>query len=1116
MATYNGNGANNSYTGGADGDTVSGGFGNDTLSGNGGADTIYGEANINPLIARGTDSGVSGTQTYVNNSTDTVYIYSVYVGGSIILQHVLQPGETWSESVPLNGGRVIGNVDRTEYYSVAKQPGTAAGTYTISSANDRLLGGAGNDSLYGQVGDDYIDGGADDDLIQGGTGNDTILGGSGNDNLSGGDGADSIVGGTGNDEISGGNGNDTIYGDEGTDNIRAGSGADLVRGGSENDVIIGEGGNDTIYGDGGADTLDGSLGDDLIYGGADNDSISGGAGADTLMGEAGNDTISGGGGDDSILGGDNDDRLIGDSGNDTLEGGSGNDVLEGGLGNDNLIGGDGDDTIYGNNDANTPGDADIQITAGSVKTNDTTFTNIDNGTTPINPTYWNTVTVDGNPFVITAVQAVNGYMSIYRLNDDGSLTKTDWMTFKNNNTSGTLTTGSGGSSTITENVRAYGSATNFQNIEVINGKTTIFLTSQNGSGVTAWELGSGGTLTLKGALQYGGSQEYQDGGLTNDHEVYVADNGTVYLYASRFQNSYISRQIYDPVTGKITEDTTFNVPTASGPAGMSTVTIDNVDYMAVAYRNGIQLFEIDPTTGALTPRDTVVATTETTLHSDADVYVKPDGATYLAYSNSNAEEVALYRLDPGGKLVQTDALVGQGDYATNLSEVNYINGEPIVIVTDLSGDNTRLFSISDDGTFTLETEIPGMTATTNPPIIVQAKDGSYHLVNAGTGQTVKLDFLQGASDDNDAIDGGIGNDVIFAQDGDDTVFGGAGNDTLDGGSGDDLIDGGAGADVNTGGEGFDTFVAGDGDLITDFNTGAGQNFTNGNIQANTGQDDNDFVDLSGYYNQANLDAYNAAALEAGEKTYFNPLSWMRADQDADGVLNQAGITMKIQKDGVAVAGSDLTWDNTNVVCFGADALIQTPAGEVAAGDLSVGDQVQTRDAGPQTIRWIGSRKLDAAMLEAHPNLRPIRITAGALGNGLPRSDLIVSPQHRILVRSKIAQKMFGTHEVLVPARQLCEIEGIDLAEDLHEVTYVHFLFDAHQIVLSNGAESESLFTGAQALKSVGPAARNEIFAIFPELARPDHHPLAARELVSGRLARKLAVRHMKNHRPLVQ
>lgn len=230
MATYNGNGANNSYTGGADGDTVSGGFGNDTLSGNGGADTIYGEANINPLIARGTDSGASSTQTYVNNSTDTVYIYSVYVGGSIILQHVLQPGETWSESVPLNGGRVIGNVDRTEYYSVAKQPGTAAGTYTISSANDRLLGGAGNDSLYGQVGDDYIDGGADDDLIQGGTGNDTILGGSGNDNLSGGDGADSIVGGIGNDEISGGNGNDTIYGDEGADNIRAGSGADLVRG----------------------------------------------------------------------------------------------------------------------------------------------------------------------------------------------------------------------------------------------------------------------------------------------------------------------------------------------------------------------------------------------------------------------------------------------------------------------------------------------------------------------------------------------------------------------------------------------------------------------------------------------------------------------------------------------------------------------------------------------------------------------------------------------------------------------------------------------------------------------------------------------------------------------
>ncbi|TKW63553.1 MAG: Hint domain-containing protein [Paracoccus denitrificans] len=233
------------------------------------------------------------------------------------------------------------------------------------------------------------------------------------------------------------------------------------------------------------------------------------------------------------------------------------------------------------------------------------------------------------------------------------------------------------------------------------------------------------------------------------------------------------------------------------------------------------------------------------------------------------------------------------------------------------------------------------------------------------------------------------------------------------------------------------------------------------------------------------------------------------------MLNEAGITLTVNNGGAAVAGGDLTHDNTNVVCFGADALIRTPTGEAAAADLAIGDLVETRDGGPQAIRWIGTRHLDAATLADNPKLRPVRIRAGALGEGLPQADLIVSPQHRMLVRSRIALKMFGAMEVLVAARQLCQIEGIDVADDLDSVTYVHFLFDAHQIVWANGAESESLFTGTEALRSVGPAAAAEIFAIFPELAAAEHDPLAARALVSSRLGRKLVVRHSQNEKPLV-
>ncbi|RDD69785.1 Hint domain-containing protein [Paracoccus versutus] len=205
-------------------------------------------------------------------------------------------------------------------------------------------------------------------------------------------------------------------------------------------------------------------------------------------------------------------------------------------------------------------------------------------------------------------------------------------------------------------------------------------------------------------------------------------------------------------------------------------------------------------------------------------------------------------------------------------------------------------------------------------------------------------------------------------------------------------------------------------------------------------------------------------------------------------------------------------------CFVRGTLIETDQGPRPVEELTPGMLVVTSDNGLQPVRWIGSRVLGSKALDASPNLRPIRIRAGALGKGLPLRNLVVSPQHRILVRSRIALKMFGTPEVLVAAKQLLQIEGIDIADDLPSVEYFHFLFDQHEIVLSEGAETESLYTGPEALKSVGRQAQAEIFALFPELRdRPeDEVPVGARVLASGRMGRKLAVRHAQHRKTLVQ
>ena len=388
---------------------------------------------------------------------------------------------------------------------------------------------------------------------------------------------------------------------------------------------------------------------------------------------------------------------------------------------------------------------------------------------------------------------------------------------------------------------------------------------------------------------------------------------------------------------------------------------------------------------------------------------------------------------------------------------------------------------------------------------------------------------------NDSVTGGLGADTILGGAGADflagddsagsntggaadVLDGGAGTDTLVGGYGNDQLDGGADSDTLVGGQGFDTFTAGTGDVIRDFNTGTGQNISDG-ITTN-----NDLVDLSNLYSQANLDIWNA---NNPDEQYFTPLGWLRADQ-SDGVLSMLNganglpnFTMTIQTGGTAtaagnaVAPGDLTYDNTMVACFTLDTLIETVLGPTPVQDLVPGDLVLTSDNGMQPVRWVGRRTVSTAELQTNPSLRPVRIAAGALGNGTPTADLIVSPQHRILIRSIIAQKMFDAQEVLVAAKHLTEVEGIDILEDVDSVTYVHFMFDTHQVVFSNGAETESLYAGDQALSALTTAAREEIYALFPDLKAGVASAEGARPFAPGRKARNLARRHAQADKALV-
>ena len=183
------------------------------------------------------------------------------------------------------------------------------------------------------------------------------------------------------------------------------------------------------------------------------------------------------------------------------------------------------------------------------------------------------------------------------------------------------------------------------------------------------------------------------------------------------------------------------------------------------------------------------------------------------------------------------------------------------------------------------------------------------------------------------------------------------------------------------------------------------------------------------------------------------------------------------------------------ICFTGQTLISCDGALRAAQDLRPGDRVLTQSNGIQTVRWIWTRTLDTQALQANPKLYPVRITAGALGPDLPRRDLLVSRQHRMLLSSQMAQREFDG-DVLVAAILLTDLHGIFVDTSVSSVTYVHFMFDAHEIVFAEGAPSESLFTGYQALKTLTPDAFAEIVTLFPEVVDPTHRPPPAAAIPS--------------------
>jgi hypothetical protein len=187
---------------------------------------------------------------------------------------------------------------------------------------------------------------------------------------------------------------------------------------------------------------------------------------------------------------------------------------------------------------------------------------------------------------------------------------------------------------------------------------------------------------------------------------------------------------------------------------------------------------------------------------------------------------------------------------------------------------------------------------------------------------------------------------------------------------------------------------------------------------------------------------SGAELEAFFQQHAIDLGPIDDAGDGDGIAGSMTLRLYSDAGGGFFGNLDLVAEESPCYCPG--TLILTDRGEIAVEDLQIGDRVVTLSGAARPIRWIGRRGYDGRFASGRRHILPVRITAGALEDGVPRRDLLVSPRHAMFL-----------DDVLVPAERL--VNGVSIVQEIEaeHVCYIHLELETHDVLLAEGAPAES-------------------------------------------------------------
>jgi Ca2+-binding RTX toxin-like protein len=968
-------------------------------------------------------------------------------------------------------------------------------------------GSSGIDSLDGGAGSDTIRAGDENDTVSGGAGADVLSGGAGRDLLSyasdttgvvvnltawefsGGDAqGDSIAFvtyGTGDfefDGAEGGSGQDSLFGNGfanlligngGADTIAGGLGADLLQGGDGADSLRGDlsilpesHGNDTLQGGAGADTLLGDGGDDVLEGGADADRIDGGAGADTISyagsaqgvsvnlagtlpgvgGDAAGDTLIG---IEAVIGSDDKDTITGTAGNETFVGGAGADYFFGGGGNDSYdAGADGAFIHYTTETA----DITINLVTGSFSGG----------------------AADGDSVSGDLIALLTGTGNDTLIGDDAP----NVFLFGGGNNS---VEGGGGNDWLFDGT-AVGPAGN--NDTIFGGDGDDWLDSSLGDDVQ--HGGNGNDLLTTGI---GARNTTMMGGDGNDFFYYLGPdplNGVYpgYSIDGGAGDDRIANQALPFLTAGLGTVSSISHDTIDGGAGNDVIasgtgrdmiyggTGDDIIGLGIpALRLPTFSDDIDEeflvgfaTVWAGAGADTIAGGvdlvgqgSECVMGEDGDDYMEAGGRPDWLDGGEGADTIfgflELEQLDTAGVLDFNNTIYGGGG-----NDALY-GGPRRDVIDGGTGDDTVDGRLWGEGAGTLGDSLMGGDGRDMLSYGADTRGVTVDLAAATVSGADSLSsaYLDSIAGDFEDVQGGLAGDRLSGNGSANRLLGEGGNDTLDGGAGHDTLVGGTGTDRLDGGDGNDEIAAigadtvdggGDDDVITvagsanriaasgghdraQMEAGAGGNTLNGG----DGNDTLGFDDI-GRYRITDLGGGNYQVDYLGDGPAYDTALTTNTVREFENFAYNNG----------TFAFADVAGSGSQVVqvCFAGGTRITTQHGEVAVERLRPGDAVLTATGEAAPVLWVGRRHVVLAGRADAAEQAPVRIRAGALGAGLPRRDLLVSPDHCLFL-----------HGALVPARLLVNGASIVAETAMAEVTWFHVELERHDVLLAEGAAAES-------------------------------------------------------------